>query len=64
MARTARIQQRNPLPSTQKVELKRPTVTEDEVRRRAYELYLKRGENSGGDQVGDWLQAERELQSN
>ncbi|MFI5230617.1 MAG: DUF2934 domain-containing protein [Gemmatimonadales bacterium] len=29
-----------------------------EIRRRAYEIYLSRGED-GGDQVADWLEAER-----
>jgi hypothetical protein len=30
------------------------------IRARAYELYLQRGEGSGGDDVNDWLEAERE----
>jgi hypothetical protein len=34
---------------------------QEEIRRRAYELYLERGEQPGCD-VDDWLQAERELQ--
>jgi hypothetical protein len=63
MERTATTQRRTPLPATQKVGLKRPAMTEDDVRHRAYELYLKRGANPG-DEVGDWLQAERELQAN
>jgi hypothetical protein len=63
MERTATTRQRAPLPATQKPELKQPTITEDDVRRRAYEIYLKRGANPG-DEVGDWLQAERELQAN
>jgi hypothetical protein len=33
----------------------------DEIRRRAYEIYLERGEQPGRD-MDDWLQAERELQ--
>ena len=36
------------------------TVSEDDVRLRAYELYLQRGAAPGND-LGDWLQAEREL---
>lgn len=32
----------------------------EEIERRAYELYLARGEEQGYDQ-DDWLQAEREL---
>ncbi len=35
---------------------------EQEIRRRAYELYLERGEEPGHD-LQDWLQAERELAS-
>ena len=33
---------------------------EEDIRRRAYEIYLARGGEPGGD-VEDWLQAEREL---
>ncbi len=62
MERTAKTRQRTPVPATQKVDLKRPSITEDDVRLRAYEIYLKRGEDPGDD-VGDWLQAERELQA-
>ena len=36
------------------------TVTEDEIAHRAYELYLSRGREDGGD-LDDWLRAEREL---
>ena len=64
MGRTAKTQQRTPLPATQKVGLKQPTFTEDDVRLRAYQIYLNRGENPGDDpcdEVGDWLQAEQEL---
>ena len=49
-----------PSPATQAVERKRPTVTEDDVRFRAYEIYLQRGAIPG-DEVRDWIQAEREL---
>ena len=34
---------------------------EEEIRRRAYEIYLERGEQPGLD-LDDWLQAERELE--
>ncbi len=34
----------------------------DEIARRAYEVYLARGEAPGRD-LEDWLQAERELRS-
>jgi hypothetical protein len=63
MGRIATQQQRTPPPATQKVELKRPTITEDDVRLRAYKLYLMRGSNPA-DEVGDWLRAERELREN
>ena len=33
------------------------------IRFRAYEIYLERGEQSGGD-LDDWFQAERELATN
>ena len=34
---------------------------DEEIRRRAYEIYLERGEQQGCD-LDDWLQAEREMQ--
>jgi len=33
---------------------------EERIRRRAYELYLQRGSESGSD-LDDWLQAEEEI---
>ena len=36
------------------------STREQEIRNRAYEIYQQRGEQSG-DEVDDWLQAEREL---
>ena len=33
---------------------------EEQIRRRAYELYVERGDASGSE-LGDWLQAEREI---
>jgi Protein of unknown function (DUF2934) len=33
-----------------------------EIRRRAYEIYLERGGQAGGD-LDDWLQAEHELKT-
>ena len=38
------------------------SAREQEIRRRAYELYLERGEEPGRD-LEDWLEAERELAS-
>lgn len=34
---------------------------ESEIRRRAYEIFLSRGERAGGD-LADWLEAERVVQ--
>jgi len=34
----------------------------DEIRRRAYEIYLERG-GLPGEELEDWLQAEREIES-
>ena len=36
-------------------------VPEEEIRYRAYEIYLERGEQPGCD-LDDWLKAERELE--
>ncbi len=33
---------------------------EEQIRRRAHEIYVERGESPGSD-VEDWLQAEREI---
>ncbi len=37
------------------------STRDEEIRRRAYELYLERGEQPGRG-LDDWLQAERELE--
>ena len=63
MERQATTRQRTPLPATQKVKLKQTAITESDLRLRAYEIYLKRGPNPGNE-MGDWLQAERELKAN
>ena len=34
---------------------------DEDIRRRAYEIYLERGEQPGRE-LDDWLQAERELE--
>ena len=36
------------------------TLSRDEIRRRAYEIYLER-DGLPGNELDDWLQAEREL---
>lgn len=41
-------------------DLDRP-ITTDRIAQRAYELFLNRGGQDGGD-LDDWLQAERELE--
>ena len=45
---------------------KKPEVetlaVEERIRRRAYELYVKRG-NESGSELEDWLQAEEEIQT-
>lgn len=37
------------------------SARDEEIRRRAYEIYLERGEQAGGE-LDDWLQAENELE--
>jgi hypothetical protein len=37
------------------------TKREEEIRRRAYEIYLERGQQPGGE-LDDWLKADRELE--
>jgi hypothetical protein len=49
--------------AVEKAERTRSSASEEEIRARAYEIYLRRGEEPG-DEVGDWLQAERELRAN
>lgn len=39
----------------------RNSLLDDQIRRRAYEIYLERGEQPGHD-LEDWFQAERELE--
>jgi Protein of unknown function (DUF2934) len=39
----------------------RSAPSDEEIRRRAYEIYLERG-GLPGDEIDDWLRAERELQ--
>ena len=45
------------------VHVERPGNLEEEIRRRAYELYLQRAANGNGDENQDWLIAEREIRS-
>jgi len=52
-------------PPTQEPETSGPSVGnaagDEEIRRRAYEIYLGRGEQPGRE-LDDWLQAEREFE--
>ena len=43
-------------------EIPRREMTDEEIRQRAYEIYLNRGA-APGFELDDWLQAERELRS-
>ena len=44
----------------EEAELLRQSTREQEIRNRAYEIYLQRGAESGDD-AQDWFQTEREL---
>jgi hypothetical protein len=47
-------------PTNELVEVAAPTPSHDDVARRAYEIFLRRG-GASGHPLADWLQAEREL---
>ena len=52
-------------PSTEGGKEERSVVNlarEEEIKHRAYEIYLERGEQSGHE-LDDWLQTEREIRS-
>ena len=52
------------MPATARAK-ERPIETlslEERIRRRAYELYVQRG-NQSGSELDDWLQAEEEIRS-
>ena len=49
-------------PSSEPIDAATPENTEEESRRRAYELYLSRG-GANGDDLSDWLEAERLVRS-
>jgi hypothetical protein len=40
-----------------------PSNLEEEIRQRAYELYVQRNGNGNGDESQDWLLAEHEIRS-
>ncbi len=60
MQHTATRRRRTPLPASPEPEPKSATITEEDVRRRAFEIYVERG-NTPGDEIDDWLRAEMEL---
>ncbi len=47
---------------TPKALAQQPSLANNDVARRAYDLYLARGREHGHD-VDDWMQAERELRA-
>jgi hypothetical protein len=53
---------KSPMPATARA--KKPRIEtlplEESIRRRAYELYVRRG-NESGSELDDWLQAEDEV---
>jgi hypothetical protein len=57
---TARRRKTSSQTTSQKITLKHPVDLTDKVRRRAYEIYIQRGYHHGND-LGDWLQAEKEV---
>ncbi|HZO99216.1 MAG TPA: DUF2934 domain-containing protein [Terriglobia bacterium] len=60
MEHAAARRRRAPLPAKPEPDPKPNAVTEEDVRRRAYEIYLERGA-APGNELDDWLKAELEL---
>jgi hypothetical protein len=60
MEQAAARRRRAPLPARPEPDPKPNAVTEEDVRRRAYEIYLERGA-APGNELDDWLKAELEL---
>jgi Protein of unknown function (DUF2934) len=54
---------RQPEPAAEERERFSQSTSEQEIRQRAYEIYLKRG-GQPGSELEDWLQAEGELIAN
>ena len=46
-------------PHAQRTLRSKPLALEEQIRRRAYQLYVERG-NESGSELDDWLQAEEE----
>ncbi len=62
MERQATTRQGSPRLATKKLKAEQLTIQENGLRQRAYQIYLNRGPNPGSE-IGDWLQAERELKT-
>jgi len=62
MAQETATKKQKVVPQEPVAETLRPEVTDEEIRQRAYEIYLDRG-TAPGFELDDWLQAERELRS-
>jgi Protein of unknown function (DUF2934) len=62
MAQPAATKTQKVVPQEPITETPRREVTDEEIRQRAYEIYLNRGA-APGFELDDWLQAERELHS-
>ena len=61
--KAANSKKKNPAPETTEpnsAQVTRPYPTQEEVQRRAYEIYLSQGRTDGRD-LDNWLQAEREM---
>jgi len=52
--------QRKPRKGTRKSSKPERSITDEQIRTRAFELYQQRGAETGKD-LDDWLQAEKEL---
>jgi len=55
--------QRQPETKVEERERFSQSTSEQKIRQRAYEIYLKRG-GQPGSELEDWMQAERELTTN
>ncbi len=62
MAQETATKMQRAVPQEPAKETSRREVTDEEIRQRAYEIYLARGA-APGFELDDWLQAERELRS-
>ena len=62
MAQLAATKTQKVVPLEPVAETPRREVTDEEIRQRAYEIYLNRGATPSFE-LYDWLQAERELRS-